>query len=72
MGISIDMAHVGRFISEEHFDLFMIYFKQALVLNQLPDTNGIHSRFLDAIMMCKNLIVLEGEQGLSFFQQLNY
>ena len=27
VGLSVDMAHAGRFISEEHFDLFMIYFK---------------------------------------------
>lgn len=72
VGPSIDHAHAGRFISEEHFELFVLYFKQAMVVNKIPDVNSIHDRFVEALMMTKNLIVFQEEQGLSFFQQITY
>jgi hypothetical protein len=36
MGQSIDEAHMGRFITYEHYDVFLDLMRKSLILNGFP------------------------------------
>ena len=61
MGQSIDEAHAGRFITYEHYDLFIELLKRSMIDNGIPESSPVYSKFVDALMMVKNLIVQDVE-----------
>ena len=57
MGCGIDEAHIGRFISSEHYDVFLDLIRKSLIVNSLPETSDIHQKFIEALIMMKELVV---------------
>lgn len=72
MGQSIDEAHMGRFITSEHYDIFIDLIKKAMIQNNVSEQTEVHQKFLQALMMVKDLVVQQSEQNLSLHQKLAY
>lgn len=70
IGKPVDEAHHGRFIRHEHFDLFLTYTEQALLLNGINDL--CIPRFMELLKRTRPLIVFDEEQDLTFWQKLDY
>jgi truncated hemoglobin YjbI len=56
MGCGIDEAHIGRFISSEHYDVFLDLIRKSLIINNIPETSEIHQKFIEALTMLKELV----------------
>jgi len=57
MGRGLDEAHIGRFISSEHYDVFLDLIRKSLIANNFPETSEIHQKFIEALAMLKELVV---------------
>ena len=57
MGRGLDEAHIGRFISSEHYDVFLDLIRKSLIVNNFLETSEIHQKFIEALAMLKELVV---------------
>jgi len=46
MGQSIDEAHMGRFITSDHYDVFIELIKRSMVINNIPEESETHQKFI--------------------------
>jgi hypothetical protein len=48
---------MGRFITDENYDLFLDIMSKSLILNGFPSEYENHKRFIDALIMVRNFVV---------------
>ena len=70
IGRSLEDAHRGRFITAEHFRIFIEILQQTLIDVKIPEI--LHERFIFLLQDMRNSVVIQSEQCLGYYEQLNF